>query len=262
MLTLPFTVEQVVYFFLVFLRVLTIIALMPIFGTSFIPSQLKVGLSLLITTLLFLTNSSNLIYIPEAKLTLPLFGLFIIKEILTGLLIGYVSSMLFAALQFAGRLIDNEMGFGFVELIDPINNETVSVLGQLFVAAFSVIFLLLNGHYFMLMTIASSFEKIPLMNCGLPGGSIAFHLTYLTGNIFILALKFSAPIYVTLILSELVIGVVARTVPQINIFFVGMPIRIVIGLGTAILSLPMLFILFKLSIEQLIKDLWKLLLLM
>ncbi|MCX7726458.1 MAG: flagellar biosynthetic protein FliR, partial [Chitinispirillaceae bacterium] len=198
MLTLPFTVDQVVFFFLVFLRVVTIIALMPIFGTSFVPSQLKVGMSLLFTTLLFLTNS-NLVYSPEVKLTLPLLGLFIIKEILTGLLIGYVTSLLFAALQFAGRLIDNEMGFGFVELIDPINNETVSVLGQLFVATFSVIFLLLNGHYFMLMAIASSFEKIPLMSIGLPSGSIAFHLTYLTSNIFVLALKFSAPVYVTLI---------------------------------------------------------------
>jgi flagellar biosynthetic protein FliR len=88
------------------------------------------------------------------------------------------------------------------------------------------------------------------------------HIISLIANIFVLAVKFAAPIYITLIVTELALGVVARTVPQINIFFVGMPLKIVIGLWTAILALPMLASLFKRVVEVLVQDIWRLLYLM
>ena len=77
------------------------------------------------------------------------FILMIVKEVAVGLGIGFVASLLFTAVQFAGRLIDTEIGFGFVELIDPFTDEPVTVLGQLQVILFTILFLLFNGHYFL-----------------------------------------------------------------------------------------------------------------
>ena len=91
---------------------------------------------------------------------------------------------------------------------------------------------------------------------------MTMHIITMISNIFILALKFSAPVYVTLFLTELALGVVARTVPQINIFFVGMPLKIIVGLGATILALPMLSVLFRKTVELLIQDIWRLLYLM
>jgi flagellar biosynthetic protein FliR len=261
MVTLPFTVDQAGFFFLVFVRVISILALVPIFGAQSVPPQLKVAFALILTALMFApTVTSGISF--EQHFSLPFFGLLVVKEVMVGIAVGFVASTLFTAVQFAGRLVDTEMGFGFVELMDPTSNESVTVWGQLQVILFTVIFLLINGHYFLLLAVQKSFELIPLMGGNLPGGKVAFHLTALTGTVFVVALKFAAPIYVTLILTEIALGAVARTVPQINIFFVGMPLKIVVGLGTAVLALPMLTVLFRGTMEKLVQDIWRLLFLM
>ncbi len=258
---LPFSVNDAGYFFLVFVRVISILALVPIFGTQMVLPQVKIAIGLIFTILLFSSIMPRAVPF-QPQLSLPQFMLLVIKEAMVGIAVGFTGSLLFTAVQFAGRLVDTEMGFGYVELIDPTTSETVTVWGQLQVAVFTVLFLLFNGHYFLLLAIQRSFELIPLMGAVLPGGKVAYHLTSVTGAVFVVALKFSAPIYVTLVLSEIALGAVARTVPQINIFFVGMPLKIAIGLGTAAVVLPMLANLFRVTVEQLIQDIWRLLFLM
>lgn len=261
MTALPFTIDQAGYFFLVFTRIVTILALMPIFGAQSVPPQVKVGLALILAAFLFPSVIKTVQPLSE-EFTLPLFGLLVIKEVMVGVAIGYVASLLFTAIQFAGRLVDVEMGFGFVELMDPTSNERVTVWGQLQVILFTVLFLIINGHYFMLLAVDRSFEHIPLMGAVLPNGKMIAHLSSITGTLFVTALKFAAPVYVTLILSEIALGAVARTVPQINIFFVGMPLKIAVGLGTAVLAIPVLANLFRFSADRVIQDIWRLLLVM
>ena len=261
MVTLPFTVDQAGFFFLVFVRVVSIIALVPIFGAQSVPPQLKVGFALILTVLSIVPSMTPGLSF-EQEFTLPFFGLLVVKEVLVGVAVGFVASMLFTAVQFAGRLVDTEMGFGFVELMDPTTNETVTVWGQMQVILFTILFLVINGHYFMLLAIQKSFELLPLMGGSIPGAGVASHLVSLTGAVFIVALKFAAPVYIPLILSEVALGAVARTVPQINIFFVGMPLKIVLGLGTAVLALPMLTVVFRTTVEKLVQDIWRLLFLM
>jgi len=258
---IPFGVEQIEYFLLIFVRIVTIIALLPVFGSQQIPLQIKIGLSLLLSVILFsciMENSTPL----QDQFSLTVFALLVIKEVMVGLIMGFVSSFLFTAVQFAGRMVDTEMGFGFVELADPFTDEPTTVLGQLQVILFTILFLLINGHYFFMIAVQRSFEIVPLTNIHFSEGRLAVQITTLIGNIFIVALKFAAPVYVTLFLTELALGVVARTVPQINIFFVGMPLKIAIGLGTTILVLPMLASLFKNVVEVLIQDIWRILFLM
>lgn len=258
---LPFTVDQIQFYILVFVRISATIALLPIFGSQQIPYQLKVGLSLILSVILFSSIMSTHPQIPQA-MSIGLLMLLIVKEAMVGLAIGFAASFIFTAVQFAGRLVDTEIGFGMVELIDPFSDEMVTTLGQLQVIIFTILFLLFNGHYFLLLAIQKSFQLIPLMGSHIFGGPVSMHITDMINNIFVLAIRFSAPIYVTLILTELALGVVARTAPQINIFFVGLPLKIVVGLGTAIIVLPMLASLFRSMIEALMQDIWRLLYLM
>lgn len=259
--TLPFTVDQVGFFFLVLVRVATIMQLLPIFGSQSIPVQIKIGFSLILTVLLFPTIMHGNPYFDQ-QFSLPFTLLLVVREVLIGLAIGYTASLLFAAVQFAGKLVDTEMGFAFVELMDPFTNERVTVWGQLQTILFTVLFLIMNGHFFFILAIQKSFEVIPLMAGHLPDERVITHLIGITGSIFVLALKFAAPIYVTLVLTEVALGVVARTVPQMNIFFVGMPLKIVVGLGAAVLSLPMLVTLFRFTVDGLVQNIWRLLYLM
>jgi flagellar biosynthetic protein FliR len=242
---------------LIFARISTIMALMPIFGSQSIPIQAKVAFWLILSLIMFKMNPSMHSVLLQSE-NIPGFILSLLKEILFGLIIGFVSSMLFIAVQFGGWLIDSEIGFGFVELMDPFNDEPVTVFGQFQVILFTIIFLLLNGHYFLILAIKQSFEIIPLTAIRLENPSIAGSVISIFAGIFVCAIKFAAPIFVTLLITEVALGVVARTVPQINIFFVGMPLKIVTGLLTAILVLPMLSTMFKKTFEALIIDINKL----
>ncbi len=258
---LPLTVDQIQYFLLVFVRISTVIALVPIFGSYQIPAQIKVAISLTLAIILLPVIMAAKPQIP-GSFTVALFMILAIKEAMVGLAIGFVTQLIFTAIQLAGQLVDTEMGFGFVEVADPFTEEPITVLGQFQIIIFTILFLTFNGHYFLLLAVEKSFQIIPLFSAHIPGGREAMHITGLIANVFVLALRFAAPIFVTLILTEMALGVVARTVPQINIFFVGMPLKIVLGLSAMILALPMLATLFKKSYEVLIQDVWRLLYLM
>jgi flagellar biosynthesis protein FliR len=256
---LPFSVDTIEAFILVFARIATMLAMFPIFGATTVPPQVKVGLSLIIALLVF-TATPALHTIPaEYGASVPLLFLLIVKEIAVGLTIGFASAFLFAVVQFAARLIDMEMGFGMVDLIDPMSEESITVMGQLWIVVFTIVLLLINGHYFFLLAIEKSFSVIPLAGAHLQFGPIASHFSDMVGEIFILSIKMSAPVYVTLILTEMTLGIVARTAPQINIYFVGLPGKILIGIATTVIAFPMLAGLFRNIFEGMMNDIWSIL---
>ena len=232
------------------------ISLFPILGSQNVPIQLKAGLSFLLAILLFplipiqIDNSYTF--------TLLIFAFIVIKEIFVGLSIGFASSLLFVSVQFAGRLVDTEMGFAMVQLIDPFTDAEATVTGQFQILIFSIIFLLINGHYFMLIAVKKSFEVIPLFTAQIPDSDTANLFVSMVGNVFVLAVRLAAPVFCVLLLTTVALGVIARTVPQINIFFVGLPLKIGLGLITLAIVLPVLAALFRHMVDLLVRDLWKL----
>jgi flagellar biosynthetic protein FliR len=260
----PFTVDSIEAFLLVFTRVATMLALFPIFSSSAIPPQAKVGLSLFIAILVFSASPGlhTVTINAGSGPSVPLLFVLIIKEAVIGLTIGFVGTFLFTVVQFAARLIDMEMGFGMVDLIDPMSEDSVTVMGQLWIIIFTIILLLINGHYFFILAIEKSFTVIPLAGSHLRFGPIAAHFSDMVNDVFILSIKMSAPVYVTLILTEMTLGIVARTAPQINIYFVGLPGKIMIGLLTTFIAFPMIAGLFRHIFEGLMNDVWSVLYMM
>jgi len=259
---LVISLDQIQFYLLMFVRVITLMALLPIFGANYVPLQLKAAFGLIFTSVLFSVQLT--MGLPEfpGTFSLGLFFLLVIKEALVGLALGFASTFLFTAVSFAGRMIDTTMGFGFVEVADPMSEEQSTVLGQFQVILFTILFLLINGHYFLLITIQRSFDLIPLFSAVFPGGPMTAQLTGMVANIFVLGIRLAAPVFVTLFLTELALGIVARTVPQMNIFFVGLPLKIFVGIGSMFIALPMLASLFRRMSEGLIQDIWRLLYLM
>jgi flagellar biosynthesis protein FliR len=256
---LPFSVDTIEAFLLVFARIATMLAMFPVFGATTVPPQVKIGLSLIIAMLVF-AATPGLHSIPaQYGSSVPLMFLLIIKELAVGLTIGFASAFLFTAVQFAARLIDMEMGFGMVDLIDPMSEESITVMGQLWIIVFTIVLLLINGHYFFILAIEKSFTVIPLAGVHIQAGPIASHFSDMVGEVFVLSLKMSAPVYVTLILTEMTLGIVARTAPQINIYFVGLPGKILIGIVTTVIAFPMLAGLFRKIFEGMMNDIWSLL---
>jgi flagellar biosynthetic protein FliR len=254
------TSEQIQYFLLIFVRIVTIVALLPVFGVESVPGAVKAGLSLALSFVIF-----PFVFVEPAPIpafSLAQFALLVVRELFVGLSIGFATSLLFVAVQFAGRLIDNQMGFALVELVDPFTNLEATMSGQLMTLVFSIIFLLVNGHYFLLLALRKSFEVIPLLGATMPGGEFAFTLVTMVGNIFVLSIRLAAPVYAVLILTAVALGIIARTVPQLNVFFVGLPLKIGLGLTTIAIVLPGMVIVFREMITLMVRDIWKLLYLM
>ena len=251
------TSEQIQVFLLVFVRVLSMISFLPFLGSQSVPMQLKAGFSFLIAIVLFplvpVAPASELI------VNIPSFVFMIVKEIFIGITIGFAASLLFSAVQFAGRLVDTQMGFALVQIVDPFSNTEATVTGQFQILIYSIIFLVVNGHYFLLLAIQKSFELIPLFGAHLPTSDVASYLASMVANIFILAIRLAAPVFSVLVLTSLSLGIVARTVPQINVFFVGLPLKIGLGITTLLIVLPGLAVLFRSMVEMLIRDIWRLL---
>ena len=229
------SIEQFQSFFLIMMRVGAILMTAPIFGSSRVPMQLKMGLTLFVAIILFKVVPSIEREFPTHVLS---FGMTIWAEVMIGAIIGFSVRVLFAGVQLAGQLLGFQMGFAIVNVMDPVTSEQVSIIVQLKNIITMMIFLSINAHHWFIQAIVSSFHTLP--SKGLSFSPILIEsILGLTGRIFEIALKIGAPLLAALLFTSLALGLIARTVPQINIFIVGFPLKIAVGLIGLGVSLPL-----------------------
>jgi flagellar biosynthetic protein FliR len=228
--------QQLQAFFLIFLRVGAIMMTAPLFGSKNIPLLLKAGLLLSISMVLF--PIINLDSIPFLTEVMP-FGLGVIGEIILGVTIGLSVRLLFAGIQLAGQLAGFQMGLAIVNVMDPQTSAQVPILAQFNNLIAMMVFLAINAHHWFLRSLMESFRLVPPFNFTL-NYSLVEHLMMLGGNMFIIALKIGAPIIATMLITSVALGLIARTVPQMHIFIVAMPLKILIGLLMLSLTAPYL----------------------
>lgn len=155
-----------------------------------------------------------------------------------GVMVGFAGRLIFDGIQLAGQLIGFQMGFSIVNVIDPVNNEQVSIISQFQYLIAMLIFLVMNGHHIFLYAIAESFRILPPLGFHFSGELMQLMLVFVR-NMLEVAIKTGAPIIAVLLFMSVGMGLVARTVPQINIFIVGFPLQIAIGLIGIGVTLPM-----------------------
>ncbi|TZE83339.1 flagellar biosynthetic protein FliR [Calorimonas adulescens] len=225
-------ITWVVNFLLLFSRILGITILNPIFSRREIPYVVKIGLSLFLTLIL-----KNLI--PEISITdnIVEFSVILIKEFLIGLIIGFVSFLFFHAIYIAGELIDMSMGFGIVNVLDIQNNVQVPIMGNFLYILSLLIFIMINGHYYFISAIFDSYKFIPMGVLVVNDNFLQFFINAFI-KVFSIGFKLSAPVVITILLVDIALGILSRTVPQMNVFMVGMPLRVLVGIITMMIALP------------------------
>lgn len=228
------SVAQFQLFLIVFVRVIGILASSPVFGHRAFVNQAKVGFALVLSILLYPAVPITL----SATTELLPFVIVVVKELTLGMMIGFVARLVFIAVQFAGEVIGIDIGFGVVNIIDPLSADQISIIGTFKNLLAILIFLIIDGHHVILNALAASFDMVPL------GGVqftelLARGLIALTSEVFVMAVKLCAPVITALFLTSLALGIIARTVPQMNVFIVGFPLKIGIGMGMLLLSLPL-----------------------
>ncbi|MGP7817490.1 flagellar biosynthetic protein FliR [Niallia sp. 01092] len=213
-------------YLLIFVRVTSFFLMLPLFSYRTIPSSHKIGLGFFLSIIMFINMDPPSISIDG------IYYLLIIKEALIGLLIGFLAYMLFSAVQTAGGLIDFQMGFAIANVIDPQTGAQSPLTGQ-YLYTIALFFLLsVNGHHLLLDGVFYSYQFIPLNQVWIAFGDenlIAFIIKSFA-LMFTIAFQMSIPVVASIFLVDIGLGIVARTVPQLNIFVVGVPVKIIAGL--------------------------------
>ncbi len=228
------SVAQFQLFLILFVRVIGVLASAPVFGHRSVINQTKIGFALVLSIALYPAVPITLAATTEL---LP-FVIIVVKELTMGMMLGFVARLVFIAVQFAGEVIGIDIGFGVVNIIDPLSAEQISIIGTFKNLLAILIFLIIDGHHTIINVLAVSFEMVPLGGVQL-SEMLARGLIELTSGVFVMAVKLSAPIITALFLTSLALGIIARTVPQMNVFIVGFPLKIGIGMGMLMISLPL-----------------------
>lgn len=241
---MEYWLDQFHIFLLVLLRVSALLMVAPIFGHRTWLARAKVGLAFTVSIILFPIVADQPLDVPAGVLP---YALMMIREVLMGVVMGFVVLLLFVAIQFAGQLAGLQMGFGIVNVIDPQSSNQLSIMGQFLNILAILLLLSLNGHHTILTGLVTSFETIPLGGVVLKAGLMQ-KMIAITAEVFIIGVKIAAPIMTALFLVTAAMGVLARTVPQMNVFMVGFPVQISAGLGAFLVCMP----LFAMLVERFI----------
>lgn len=220
---------------LIFLRIIGFLLVVPIFSNRSIPTIVKMVLSLAITYIVFFMVDDYNFDFHENLIMLAFTGF---KEVLSGILMGFFVLLLFEGIVYAGLLIGFDMGLSISEAFDITTETTSNIMGLALNILAMLIFLLIDGHHYLLKAIAFSFKVIPLGNYSINEPIINLLIKY-SSAIFILAVKIASPIMVSFFLVHLAAGIIARISPQLNIFFVLQPLKIGMGFALFIILIPL-----------------------
>ena len=234
MVSLNISLPQLQLFFLIFFRVGAILMSIPVFDSKSIPLFFKIALAFATSIILFPMLRVDPVPMATSVLALAVGAA---GEILLGLIIGFSVKLIFAGIQLAGQLAGYQMGMALANVMDPSSSQQVPLLAQFNNLFGLLIFISINAHYLFIRALIHSFEMVPPFNVNF-SGSLMEHLIKMSGNMFVIGIQVGAPVIAALLITSVAFGLIARTVPQMNVLIVGMPLKIVIGLLFLGISLP------------------------
>lgn len=226
--------NQYEIFILVMIRTSGIFIFSPFFSSQNIPNIMKIGLSLSVS--LLITSA-----MPATKdLSNEILLFLIFKELMIGVIIGFISYIYFTAFYVMGQIIDMKIGFGMANVVDPQNRVQVPLMGNFYYILAFLVMLITNGHHIILLGLFDSYNFLPIGSFKYTGLTMDILVNSLSKT-FEIGFKLAAPIVAIIFLTDLVLGIMSKTIPQMNVFVVGMPLKVIIGLAIILVSMPIFF---------------------
>lgn len=216
-------------------RVAALMSVAPVLGSRTLPRRIRVMVALALTWTI-------LPFVPPTPILEPLSPsglLVVIQQVLIGLSMGFLLRLVFGALELGGQMIATQMGLGFASLVDPQNGAQSPLLSQFYTLLGTLIFLGLNGHLLLIQMLADSFQTLPVAPTAVDRDLLWTLVTW-ASRMFAGAVLIALPAIASLLMVNLAFGVMTRAAPQLNIFAVGFPITLVLGLLILLYSLPIL----------------------
>ncbi|MDD3238286.1 MAG: flagellar biosynthetic protein FliR [Candidatus Gastranaerophilales bacterium] len=229
------SVKNIVGFLLVLTRLSGMIFSAPLFSTYPIPTQVKIWLVALVAFIMYpMVSVHSGFSVPNS---MPEMILYMAKEFGVGFLIGYLANFIFAGIQMGGQLLSIQLGLSMSNVLDPVSQSQSPVLGEFYILMTAMIFLGLNAYQWLFAAVYQSFVKIPPGLDFLYTPVLVEQVIRMGAQMFEIAMGVVLPIFCVLFILEVLIGVLAKMIPQMNIFMVAIPLKIFLGLFLMIIFL-------------------------
>jgi len=224
---LTFPVQELEYFLLVFARVATFVYAAPFFSQKGVPNQTKIGLSVFVAYLMYTVIQPHTY--PEYN-TVFGYSVIIAKEVAVGLFLGAGAQLCTSIVLFAGRIIDMEIGISMASVLDPTTNEQSSVSGVLLQYGVLLILFTTGLHRYLLKALAETFTLIPIGGAVFNMDSLLNSVIEFLGDYIVLGFRICLPVFASIMLMNIVLGLLAKLAPQMNMFSVGIQLKLIAGL--------------------------------
>ena len=232
---MKFSVEYVEYAMLVFVRISMIVAIAPMFSNTNIPTRVKAGIAFFLSLVVM-----NLVDYSAVSYNGMLgYSILLAKEAITGLLIGLGAGICLYILNFSGNLVDMEIGFAMAMEMDPTTQVQTTVTSTIFTAMFMLMFVASDMHYFLIDTMFDSYELIPIGGSRVTPFLQQIFMDYMV-DYFVIGFRIILPIFCCTLVVNVVLGILAKVAPQMNMFVVGMQLKIFVGLAVLFIMVSFL----------------------
>lgn len=236
MLDYTFNYADLEYFLLILVRVASFIYIAPFFSMSNTPRNVRIGISFFITILLYQSVPRQAVEYD----TLIGYSVIVMKEVITGLLIGFAANLCSSVVSFAGQIADMEMGFSMASLMDPTTKESSTITG-IYYNYMILLMLMVSGlHRYLIKALAETYVLIPTNGAIIRSDALFSSLLEFMSNYIIIGFRICLPIFAVMVILNAVLGVLAKVSPQLNMFAVGIQMKVLVGICILFLSTAML----------------------
>lgn len=231
-----FSVYHWEYYLIVLVRVMGAIAFAPIFGNINVSRRARLFIGIALAYIMISIHP----YEPLEYTTFLEYSIILIKELIVGLTMGFTANITVTIINMAGQFMDREMGFSMVSSFDSNFGTETTITAQFYEMLVMVIMLCTNMHYFIITALADSFVLIPVGNVAVDSGKLYDVMMEYITSYFVIALRISIPIVIATIIVSVILGVLAKTAPQMNMFVVGFQLKIFTGFAVIFVTLQFL----------------------
>ena len=236
MVNYSFSLDNLEYFLLIFVRISCFVYVAPFLGQSEVPRQVKIGLSAFVSLLLY-----NVLQRPELNYTDVIgYAVIVFQEGITGLLIGFSANICNSIVLFAGNIIDMDIGLSMATIFNPETNSETTISGNFYQKIIILILMASNMHLYIMRAIGDSFSVIPIGGTQFNWQHIADTLGTYMCDMGVIGFRIYLPFFACVMILNCILGIMAKVAPQMNMFAVGMQLKVLVGFAVMFLTVILL----------------------
>lgn len=237
MVDFEFTFYTFEYFLMILVRIASFVFVAPFFGMNNTPRRVKAGFSVLVSILVY---QSVLPKEPLEYLGMFDYAIIVIKEGIAGLLIGFAANICNSIVLFSGKIIDMDIGLAMAQIFDPINNTTSGISGNIYNYFILMLMIISNMHHFILRAVIDTYEILPVNGIVFDWQHLLTSMVTFMGDLMVIGFRIVLPVFACIMILNCILGILAKVAPQMNMFSVGMQLKVLVGLGVIFLTIGLL----------------------